>query len=305
MNFPKNFQKLTFWPLQIYGWLMFSFVIYLKVITIYPFSNAALIYTFTLAVMGFVFTALNRAFYKKINTFEKSIISTILTAILFSFVVGISSASIVVAIIPRYINGFLIMGSFQTVMMNLTFVVLLWNTVYFMLKYFQLTIIEFQKRQIADFDKEIAKRNEQNALTIAETHAKELMAKTLILSKHNDTLDRIALELNKVDHFHDDMIRKIQSLIESAKHNQSDWEDFYFWFNKSNEGFFKALAAKFPELSVQEQKVCAYIKLNLPSKEISALTHLHVKSVEQYRFRIRQKLNLNKAQNLQEFLNQL
>ena len=61
-----------------------------------------------------------------------------------------------------------------------------------------------------------------------------------------------------------------------------------------------------PDLSPGELKICTFLKLNMSSKEISAITRQSVKSIEVARTRIRKKMNLtNQDVNLVSFLMEL
>ena len=81
------------------------------------------------------------------------------------------------------------------------------------------------------------------------------------------------------------------------------WDDFEVRFNKVNSGFFENLLANFPTLSPGDMKLCAFLKLNMSSKEISELTGQKVSSLENARYRLRKKLNIvNSDTNLVTFL---
>jgi len=56
-------------------------------------------------------------------------------------------------------------------------------------------------------------------------------------------------------------------------------------------------------LTNSDLKVCAYLQLNLSSKEIAQLMNISIRGVEMSRYRIRKKLNLPQEQGLHEFLN--
>jgi DNA-binding CsgD family transcriptional regulator len=52
------------------------------------------------------------------------------------------------------------------------------------------------------------------------------------------------------------------------------------------------LNEKFPDLSPSERRLCAFLKLDMTTKEISAITHQNAKSIDVARTRLRKKLNL-------------
>lgn len=68
---------------------------------------------------------------------------------------------------------------------------------------------------------------------------------------------------------------------------------------------FKKLEQRYPELTPQERRLAALLRLNLSSKEISGIMNISPKSVDQGRYRLRKKLTLQKKKNLSLFLNQI
>jgi len=66
--------------------------------------------------------------------------------------------------------------------------------------------------------------------------------------------------------------------------------------------FLTTLKIRFPDLSSTDLKLCAYLRLNLSSKEIAQLMNISLKGVEISRYRIRKKLNLATEINLYDFL---
>jgi len=84
--------------------------------------------------------------------------------------------------------------------------------------------------------------------------------------------------------------------------NEKQWQVFETHFENVHEEFLKRLKDKFPELSPRELKLCAYLKLNISSKEISTLMNISTRGVEISRYRLRKKLNLDRNSNLTDFI---
>lgn len=76
-------------------------------------------------------------------------------------------------------------------------------------------------------------------------------------------------------------------------------------FDIVNNNFTKKLSARFPDLSRQERMLCAYLKMNLSTKDIAPLLNISVRGVETMRYRIRKKMELSREDNLTDFLNNL
>ena len=66
--------------------------------------------------------------------------------------------------------------------------------------------------------------------------------------------------------------------------------------------FFRKLEEAYPELNNKDKLLCAYIKMNLLSKEIAPLLNISLRGVEISRYRLRKKLGLEEGENLAEFL---
>ncbi|MFA9390673.1 MAG: two-component regulator propeller domain-containing protein [Prolixibacteraceae bacterium] len=84
--------------------------------------------------------------------------------------------------------------------------------------------------------------------------------------------------------------------------SDDDWATFESNFDRAHQDFFNRLKQQFPDLTPGDIKLCAYLKMNLASKEIAHLLNISIRSVEVHRYRIRKKLNLAPVENLVEYL---
>lgn len=80
---------------------------------------------------------------------------------------------------------------------------------------------------------------------------------------------------------------------------------FEKYFNNIYDGFFDRLVLRYPDLTTNELKICAYIKLNLTSKEIAVLMNISPTSVEMARHRLRKKLDLPSETNLVNLMSEI
>ena len=99
-----------------------------------------------------------------------------------------------------------------------------------------------------------------------------------------------------------DMLQKID---EHQRMQVFNWEDFKFHFEKVHQGFFARLKGKYPGLTLKDQRLCAYIQLGLPTRDIAGLINITPESAEIGRIRLRKKLGINRADNLFLFLQQI
>lgn len=99
-----------------------------------------------------------------------------------------------------------------------------------------------------------------------------------------------------------DVIKDIILSLESLLKNDL-WSEFETHFNRVHLDFYKKLKSSCPDLTPTELKLCAFLRLNMSSKEISSISGITVKSVEVMRGRVRKKLNISNTDiNLINFL---
>jgi len=75
--------------------------------------------------------------------------------------------------------------------------------------------------------------------------------------------------------------------------------------NDIHESFTQSLKAKFPLLSPNDIKMCAYLRMNLSTKEISSILNISTRGVEISRYRLRKKMELDAGTNLTDYLSRL
>ena len=97
-------------------------------------------------------------------------------------------------------------------------------------------------------------------------------------------------------------LRGIFKMITDTEKSNEDWDRFALYFDQVHNNFLTTLKTKFPQLSPTDLKLCAYLRLNLSSKEIAQILNISLKGVEVSRYRIRKKLNLPTETNLYDFL---
>jgi DNA-binding CsgD family transcriptional regulator len=101
-----------------------------------------------------------------------------------------------------------------------------------------------------------------------------------------------------------DIIDNVIRQLENASSEES-WKEFEVRFQDVHIEFYDNLNKALPDLTPNEKKLCAFLKLNMTTKDISAITHQSVKSITMARYRLRQKLNLERDENLIAFLSKL
>lgn len=100
-------------------------------------------------------------------------------------------------------------------------------------------------------------------------------------------------------------IKELNSIVKQGLNFDDNWSTFQKHFNNVHPDFFKTLNSEFPSLTNNDLKACAYMRMNLSTKEVSTLTNVTPKSVKMSRYRLKKKLNLGKDDDLKNFLFEL
>ena len=136
---------------------------------------------------------------------------------------------------------------------------------------------------------------------------KELATTSMHLIKKNKLLSKIKQELQPIINLNPENkqsheIKKVIKLLNNAEKGDADWKQFSIHFDSIHSDFLRKLKEKFPNLSANDLKICAYIKMNLSSKEIAELMSITIRAVEVSRYRLRKKLNVSPNVNLFDYL---
>ena len=133
---------------------------------------------------------------------------------------------------------------------------------------------------------------------------RELTSKALHLVQKDEMIGNISERLQEISGGNGNANREIKSMIWEMKSDiqKNNWEEFEHHFLNVHPDFYQSLQEKFPTLTANEKKICAFLKLNLKTKEISSITGQSVKSIEVARTRLRGKFNLHPDENLNAFI---
>ena len=94
--------------------------------------------------------------------------------------------------------------------------------------------------------------------------------------------------------------QKLNNLISDYKRisYNSNWDEFEILFEKVHHSFYERLNTQYPTLTANERKICAFLKLNMSSKEIAQITFQSEEALKKARLRLRQKLEISRETNL-------
>jgi len=165
---------------------------------------------------------------------------------------------------------------------------------------------EALQREALEAEKQVIKlRNDKLRETMVKKDM-ELANATMNTLHKNETMISIKKELNKISKNLDShqsypiqhLIRKINKEID----NENQWKVFETHFENVHEAFLTRIKTAYPELTPRELKLCAYLRMNISSKEIAVLMNISTRGVEISRYRLRKKFDLSRDENLTDFI---
>lgn len=80
------------------------------------------------------------------------------------------------------------------------------------------------------------------------------------------------------------------------------WEEFEKYFEKMHPAFLAKLTVRFPDMTPNDRKICAMVRLDLSTKEIALMLNRSIRTIESAKYQIRKKLGIADDQNLTSFL---
>jgi len=152
--------------------------------------------------------------------------------------------------------------------------------------------------------KELAERNAERFRDDLETRNRELALQAMMIIKNNETIASVIEGLDK-NHHAGEGEEDLEEALRRIRHLDKDksWKEFEVHFTRVHTDFYSKLNERFPGLTPNERKLCAFLRMNMTTKDIASITHQSVHSINVARTRLRRKLNLaNSDDNLVSFL---
>jgi|GEM_PF-2703190 len=142
-----------------------------------------------------------------------------------------------------------------------------------------------------------------------EARNRELSTRIMALIQRNEVEKEMVLKLNKLKlKLKKENQIEVQDIIRSLSFKQNDqlWKEFEIRFESIHKEFFIKLANSYPELTTNERRLCAFLYLDMSSKDISAITGQSIRALNVARTRLRKRFNLtNDTQSISGFLNSM
>jgi DNA-binding CsgD family transcriptional regulator len=151
-------------------------------------------------------------------------------------------------------------------------------------------------QRISEERKRLKELQMQNEIEFKES---QLSVMAIQMLQKNELMNELKEKLETENHSSKDNLQKI---ISKGLNHDKEWDDFNKYFESINKNFYEKLQTAYPEISPNDLKICALIKLNLSIKEMASILNISPDSVKTARYRLRKKLQLKTEDNLTDFI---
>ncbi|MFY7709472.1 triple tyrosine motif-containing protein [Tenacibaculum sp. MEBiC07804] len=157
---------------------------------------------------------------------------------------------------------------------------------------------EFQLKSL-ESEKELMEIKNSQLKQDVESKNRELAVSTMSMIKKNELLSSLRKEILKGD---EKSLKAVIKIIDKNLNNTDDWQMFEEAFNNADKDFINKIKKIHNNLTPNDLRLCAYLRLNLSSKEIAPLLNISPRSVEVKRYRLRKKMDLPHDVNLTSYI---
>ncbi len=151
--------------------------------------------------------------------------------------------------------------------------------------------------KVSNSNKTKYKDDTQSLSEIIDEKNRELVTRIISEKEHTGFVELINKSLSSISDKTsiEDVKKDLQSLkreITIKEQITSNWDSFKIQFQKVHPNFFNSLLEKEPKLTQNELRMCAYIKMNMSTKEIANILNISDRSIQTSRYRLKKKLSL-------------
>lgn len=170
----------------------------------------------------------------------------------------------------------------------------------------QIQYIDFQKA-LSEMEVKNIELENNLLITRLEEKRKELITYALSIGEQrqflesiNQTISELLTETDEQTRHH--KLSEVNKVIKQKMSFSDEIEELYLRAEKVHQDFPTKLSMFHPNLTDQEKKLTLLLRIGFSSKEIAPLLNISPKSVEISRYRLRKKLNLQKDDNLTQYI---
>ncbi len=152
--------------------------------------------------------------------------------------------------------------------------------------------IQIEQKKALFYQNELNKKNREmlvSAVSIFQNKKLVSILKSEIFS-----------EIGELSEEHKSLVVKVLDRYENMS-SSINWDMFEKRFTELDDNFYNNIISEFPSLSNGEQRLCAFFKLGLSTKEIAIINYSSYEAIRKAVYRIRKKLNQSEKVDLNLF----
>ena len=168
--------------------------------------------------------------------------------------------------------------------------------------------LRMDQQKIVRLEKEIIQHKLEEVTHEMEIDHRALTASKIRLIYNNKNIETLITELQNLGELVNiDSEKKLADIISSLKVNTAtvNWKEFENHFGKVHPSFFTNLHKRFPDLSNNETELCAFLKLNMTTSEMIAITQKNDNALKKARQRLKKKFGLKPEDSLTSFIKEI
>ena len=184
------------------------------------------------------------------------------------------------------------------------YIILFFGLIFMIRFYYRKRLKIQEKRHIEEKQGEIIKMRNDALQSEIQLKTEQLSDTTFSIIKKNELLMQIRnlLTHNKGKNNLNNQFDSIVRVIDRNISHSEDWKLFENNFEQAHKEFLSRLRKAYPDLTPHDLKLCAFLRMNLSSKKIGSLLAISTRSVENHRYRVRKKMNVDHNTNLTDFI---
>lgn len=173
----------------------------------------------------------------------------------------------------------------------------------------QRELYHIKEKELAEAELEKSRIKEEELHQSILYKSKQLSTHALHMMQKNSLLQDIQTDIKvlskKVSTEDKSDYKRINFQINQSLRSDKDWDVFKLYFEEVNRDFYRKLTDLNPELTTNDHRLCALIKLNMNSKEMASVLNVAPNSIKSSRYRLKKKLGLDMEADLEEFIRSL
>jgi len=163
-----------------------------------------------------------------------------------------------------------------------------------------------KEKELSESELEKSKLKEEELQQAVLYKSKQLSTHALHMMQKNTMLQEIQSDIKdlsrKASVEEKPNFKTISQKINMSLRSHKDWDVFKLYFEDVNRDFYKRLKEINPDLTTNDHRLCALIKLNMNSKEMASVLNVAPNSIKSSRYRLKKKLGLDTEADLEEFI---